>query len=680
MIQKTTLAVLLFALFASVFAAGAFSVSEAAPESVALPADAHAQVTLSGAEQRFTFSPAANSVYSVYFFPDGEGAAVDARLYRGGALLATGGGSLRLFEASLSAGETYELALGGTGSGRLEVMRATLGRCFEKPIELSGDGLAYEKLLVRPGDAHWYAFTAGTGGPATIHAEPEGAQAQGLVLSGLLMDAEGRVLTEVGGDAGGFVIDCELAAGARYYVRVSALNASTGPYRLSVEQDTARAARPESVTLSDGEIDMEIGEARTLTAAVSPQDAHPTVTFVSSNSAVATVSQSGEVYAVGAGEAVITARAWGGASASCTVRVAGVPLSGIGFSQSALTLRVGEQVGTALEFYPEGASDRRVAYSVEGTGVIAVSPDGVVTGLSEGTARLVAVAADGGHTDILDVTVEPAAARLRALIVGQQMYEEGVNSVRVGSINTAQSVSFLLQNQNVDGESYETTVLLDSTRAETLSAIRTAFEGAQEGDISLLYITCHGYYAHGMSFFELYDGSVIAARDLERELRKVPGTVVVIADCCGSGGLIGRASTLEDFNRGIVQVFSGYVGAPTFAGSKYKVIASASLDQDSYRISFDENITESDMATVLARALCDGAGWSLGGGRRAALRADTDYDRQITFGEIGLYIARRVPWYLDVAGKLAGAEAAYVQNVQVYPEGDPLVLFGRQGQ
>ena len=68
------------------------------------------------------------------------------------------------------------------------------------------------------------------------------------------------------------------------------------------------------------------------------------------------------------------------------------------------------------------------------------------------------------------------------------------------------------------------------------------------------------------------------------------------------------------------------------------------------------------------------------GGRRAALRADKDYDRQITFGEIGLYIARRVPWYLDVAGELAGAEAAYVQNVQVYPEGDPLVLFGRQGQ
>ena len=301
MIQKTTLAVLLFALFASVFAAGAFSVSEPPSDSAALPADAHMRVTLSGEEQRFTFSPAANSVYSVYFFPDGEDAFAEARLYRNGTLLASGGGSLRLFEASLSAGESYELAISGAGGGRLEVMRATLGRCFEKPIELEEGTLNYEKLLVRPGDAHWYAFTAGAGGPATIHAEPTGDQAQDLALSGLLMDAAGHVLHEAGSGAGGFVIDCELTAGARYYVRVAALNDSTGPYRLAVEQDTARAARPEAVSLSAEELSMNIGETQTLSAAVSPQDAHPTVTFTSSDSDVATVSQTGEVYAVGAG-------------------------------------------------------------------------------------------------------------------------------------------------------------------------------------------------------------------------------------------------------------------------------------------------------------------------------------------------------------------------------------------
>ena len=58
MIQKTTLAVLLFALFASVFAAGAFSVSGAAPESAALPAGAHADVALNGGGQRFYLKPA----------------------------------------------------------------------------------------------------------------------------------------------------------------------------------------------------------------------------------------------------------------------------------------------------------------------------------------------------------------------------------------------------------------------------------------------------------------------------------------------------------------------------------------------------------------------------------------------------------------------------------------------
>ena len=150
MIRKTTLAVLLFALFASVFAAGAFSVSISGAETAALPADAHAHVTLAGEEQRFSFTPAANSVYSVYFFPgDGESPAVDVRLYHGETLIASGGGSMRLFEASLNAGETYTLVLGGTGSGWLEVMRATLGRSFEKPIELDGDSLSYEKLLVR---------------------------------------------------------------------------------------------------------------------------------------------------------------------------------------------------------------------------------------------------------------------------------------------------------------------------------------------------------------------------------------------------------------------------------------------------------------------------------------------------------------------------------------------------
>ena len=55
-------------------------------------------------------------------------------------------------------------------------------------------------------------------------------------------------------------------------------------------------------------------------------------------------------------------------------------------------------------------------------------------------------------------------------------------------------------------------------------------------------------------------------------------------------------------------MFQGTVGGASVRGSKYRVIASARLDQDSYRIGF---AGEESMSTVFARALCDGEGWDV---------------------------------------------------------------------
>jgi hypothetical protein len=204
-----------------------------------------------------------------------------------------------------------------------------------------------------------------------------------------------------------------------------------------------------------------------------------------------------------------------------------------------------------------------------------------------------------------------------------------------------------------------------------IAAIRSTFKDAKESDVSLVYITCHGFYEAGMTFFVMADGSVLSARDLERELRKIPGEIILLADCCGSGGLLGQAGTSEDILDGIVSVFQGNTGAPTMAGSKYRVIASALLDQDSYRISFSDD-SETGMATVFARALCDGAGWSIDRGTQSSMNADANYDGDITFNELAVYMSRRVSWYLNLAG-------GYVQNVRAYPEGDGFVLFSRGG-
>ena len=83
----------------------------------------------------------------------------------------------------------------------------------------------------------------------------------------------------------------------------------------------------ESVTLGKTELALVVNEADvTLTATVKPDDAtDKTVTWTSSNPAVATVDETGKVHAVAAGEATITAQA-GDKTATCVVTVTAAPV------------------------------------------------------------------------------------------------------------------------------------------------------------------------------------------------------------------------------------------------------------------------------------------------------------------------------------------------------------------
>ena len=84
----------------------------------------------------------------------------------------------------------------------------------------------------------------------------------------------------------------------------------------------------ESVTLGKTELALVVNEADvTLTATVKPDDAtDKTVTWTSSNPAVATVDETGKVHAVAAGTATITAQA-GDKTATCKVTVTTTPVA-----------------------------------------------------------------------------------------------------------------------------------------------------------------------------------------------------------------------------------------------------------------------------------------------------------------------------------------------------------------
>lgn len=81
-----------------------------------------------------------------------------------------------------------------------------------------------------------------------------------------------------------------------------------------------------SVTLDKTSLALDVGGSDTLTATVEPDDAtNKAVTWSSSNEKVATVDQNGNVKAVGAGKATITAAASDGSgkTATCEVTVNG---------------------------------------------------------------------------------------------------------------------------------------------------------------------------------------------------------------------------------------------------------------------------------------------------------------------------------------------------------------------
>ncbi len=166
----------------------------------------------------------------------------------------------------------------------------------------------------------------------------------------------------------------------------------------------------ESVSLDYTSVSLEEGQSTTLIATINPNDAdEKTVSWTTSNSSVATVSNGGLVTAIKEGTATITAKA-GGKEATCAVSVTSntVPVTSIEFSDDNPSgIRVGESVLWQVIIHPENATDKTVTWSVMmNPEVASVDQSGRITGLSEGTATIKAAA--GGLWIARSIDVMPA--------------------------------------------------------------------------------------------------------------------------------------------------------------------------------------------------------------------------------------------------------------------------------
>ena len=148
------------------------------------------------------------------------------------------------------------------------------------------------------------------------------------------------------------------------------------------------------------------GSSQTLTATVSPSNAtNKTITWSSSNTSVATVSN-GVVKAVGFGTATITAKSNNGKTASCSVTVNPIAVSGVSLNKTSLSFTgTGSSQTLTATVSPSNATNKTLTWSSSNTSVATVS-NGVVKAVGFGTATITAKS-NNGKTASCSVTVNP---------------------------------------------------------------------------------------------------------------------------------------------------------------------------------------------------------------------------------------------------------------------------------
>ena len=615
-----------------------------------------------GKNGKFTieFRPDVSGSYDLYAFC-GEGSKVSRAVLRGeNGIIAAGSGEKLMFTADLSANQRYALEVEGAGNVVFELMRHMTGRSILLPAavpDMQGG------MIVLPRSVMWHAFDTDAA-LAGVYVKPDNASRMAVKAEVYTSDGE-MVTASSEMDGGGCRLYFVPEDGVDYRLRVYSPSGGRGRYYVRIMESEESA--PDSVEIASEDITIRKGDMRSLMARTWPLGAESDLEWATSDDTIVAVTENGVITGVSEGTAQISAYAYGGICATINVTVERVQPEYLAYRGDFLNVRVGDVLKPSMQVYPAAAADDAgIVYSTSDSSIVAISETGEITALTEGMA---VISAEYGslHTEIT-VNVDEAPVRYRALLISEQNYTQDVNTVRYGAVNTVYNLESLFESASYDGVPCDISVEVDITADEVYAAIEKAFAGADERDVSIIYISCHGYYENGMTIFQFVDGSEIAACDLERALRRVPGTVVVIADCCDSGGLIGTYDDMARMSEGIVTAFAGEDAA--FTSSKYKVLASAGLGQDSYRLGYSTG--ENDAVTVFAWALCDAMGWDIDDQRRGALSADANYDGKITLWEAYQYTHRRVMWYLSRAG------SSYVQDVQVYPEGDLFVLFERE--
>ncbi len=196
--------------------------------------------------------------------------------------------------------------------------------------------------------------------------------------------------------------------GAKATVTVTVTNPT--PAKPAVVQATG-------VTLNKTALSLEKGKTEQLTATVAPANTtNKAVTWASDKAAVATVSNTGLVTAVAAGEANITVKTSNGKTATCKVTVTDpttppaetVAVTGVKLDKDTLELEEGATATLKATIEPANATNQNVTWESSNAAIAKVE-NGTVTAVAAGEANITVKTEDGGKTATCKVTVKAKA-------------------------------------------------------------------------------------------------------------------------------------------------------------------------------------------------------------------------------------------------------------------------------
>lgn len=171
-------------------------------------------------------------------------------------------------------------------------------------------------------------------------------------------------------------------------------------------EENIEITRGDSVTLNATVYPVGEGEPDPNTGKL-PGAATNSVTWSSSHPEIATVSKTGTVRGVAAGQATITATTTEGFTDTVTVKVNPVLVNNVTINTAAQTIDLGASLRISATASPSNADNKTLKYESSKPDVATINEEGILTTKGEGTTTITVTSTDGSNvSDTVDITVK----------------------------------------------------------------------------------------------------------------------------------------------------------------------------------------------------------------------------------------------------------------------------------